>query len=139
MPARNNKRETTCQRKARLQRSRAIRVRMKELIIFGLIALCVFAAVFYQSYRDKQRWKRIASGMSLFGEREDIPPLELEGDTFDAHERRVLVIWGNRQQSSFETVSDAKRRIEEESGSGKSRAEAARIFAWDGGSWKQRR
>jgi len=112
---------------------------MIELIIFGLVALCGFAVVFYQSYRDKERWKRIASGMSLFGEREDIPPLALEGDTYDAHERRVLVVWGNRQQSSFETVSDAKRKIGQEDKSGKGRAREARIFAWDGESWKQRR
>jgi hypothetical protein len=112
---------------------------MTELIIIGLIALCGFAAAFYQSYRDKQRWKRISSGMSLFGERADIPPLELEGDRFDAHERRVLVIWGNRQQSSFETVSDARRKIEQDGESGKARARDARIFAWDGESWKQRR
>jgi hypothetical protein len=112
---------------------------MLELIIIGFIALCCFAAVFYQSYRDRQRWKRISSGMSLFGEREDIPPLQLEGGTFDAHERRVLVIWGDRQQSSFETVSDARRRIEQEDGRGKTRAREARIFAWDGESWRQRR
>ena len=112
---------------------------MKELIIFGLIALCGFGVAFYQSYRDKQRWNRISSGMSLFGEREDIPPLQLEGATYDPHERRVLVIWNNNQQSSFETVSDAIRKIDQDNEGKKPRAKDARIFAWDGESWKQRK
>jgi hypothetical protein len=112
---------------------------MLELIIFGGLALCVFAAVFYQSYRDKERWNRISSGMSLFGDRQDIPPLELEGNTFDPHEHRVLIIWGDRKPTPFDTVSDAIRRIEKESGSSGGKAKNARIFAWDGESWKQRK
>jgi hypothetical protein len=112
---------------------------MLELIIFGGLALIVFAAVFYQSYRDKERWNRISSGMSLFGERQDIPPLELEGTTFDAHEHRVLIIWSNRKPASYDTVSDALRRIEKEAATRGSKAQNARIFAWDGESWKQRK
>ena len=48
---------------------------MIELSIAGVITLLVFALAFYQSHRDKARWNRISSGMSLFGAREDIPPL----------------------------------------------------------------
>jgi len=109
---------------------------MFELIIFGSVTLCVFAAAFYQSYRDKERWNRISSGMSLFGDREDIPPLVVDGVTFDPHERRVVVVWGDGKKASFETVSDALRRIEKER---TAKANAARVFAWDGESWKQRR
>ena len=112
---------------------------MKELCITGFITICLFGFAFYQSYRDKQRWKRISSGMSLFGEREDIPPLELEGMSYEPNERRVMVIWTNQKIGRFETVSDALRRIETEVGAGKEWAKGARVFAWDGESWKQRR
>ena len=111
---------------------------MKELCVASLITVCVFAVAFYQSYRDKQRWQRITSGMSLFGEREDIPPLLLDGASFDSHERRVMVIWGNLKQSSFDTVSEARTKVEKERGSGKARAKGARIFAWDGEIWQRR-
>jgi hypothetical protein len=110
---------------------------MPELIVLGIIALIVFATMYYQSYRDKARWQRIASGMSLFGERENIPPLVLEGVTFEPHEKRVLLIWGDQKKTSFNTVSEAIRRIERARGSTK--AQNARVFAWDGESWKQRR
>jgi hypothetical protein len=112
---------------------------MIELCIAGVVTLGIFALVFYQSYRDKARWNRISSGMSLFGERENIPPLKLEGATFEPHERRVLIIWSDRGQTSFETVSEAIRRIDKERQSRKARAEGARIFAWDGESWRQRK
>lgn len=112
---------------------------MGEIIFFGFIALCVFAAAFYQSYRDKVRWRRIVSGMSLFGEREEIPPLVVDGATYEPHERRVLIIWGNLKHTALETVTEAKRKIEKESESGASRARGARIFAWDGDHWKQRK
>jgi hypothetical protein len=112
---------------------------MIELYIAGFITLCVFALAFYQSYRDKARWNRISSGMSLFGEREDIPPLVLEGTTFEPHEKRVILIWPDQKQSTYETVSEAIRRIEKERNAGKDRARGARIFAWDGESWRQRK
>jgi hypothetical protein len=112
---------------------------MIELYIVGFITFCVFAVAFYQSYRDKARWNRITSGMSLFGEREDIPPLVLEGTTFQPHERRVLIIWANLRHTAFETVTEARRIIEKEAASGSDRAKGARIFAWDGETWRQRK
>ena len=112
--------------------------RMKELITVGVITFCVFAALFYQSYRDKLRWKRISSGMSLFGDRQDIPPMVLDGRTYEANGRRVMIIWSDLSRTSYETVADAKARVEKDAQSRSSRAKSARIFAWDGESWKQR-
>lgn len=111
---------------------------MKELLIVGVLAVVLFGVAYYQSYRDKRRWKRIVSGMSLFGDRPDIPPLVLDGMSFDSHDRRVMVIWANRKRSGFETVHDARQRVEREKLAGKALALGARIFAWDGESWKQR-
>jgi hypothetical protein len=112
---------------------------MTALIIVSAITLAVFIAVFYQSHRDQQRWKRISSGRSLFGDREDIPPLVVDGKTFEAHEQRVLVIWHDLKQTSFKTVSDARTRIDSLIDSGSTRAREARIFSWDGAAWQQRR
>lgn len=111
---------------------------MNELLIMGAVTVLVFGVAFYQSYRDKLRWKRIASGMSLFGDRKDIPPLVLDGESFDAHERHVMVIWGDMKRNGFETVADARQRIERDVRAGKTAAKSARVFAWDGESWKQR-
>ncbi len=83
---------------------------MIELYILGFITFVIFAVAFYQSFRDKARWNRISSGMSLFGEREDIPPLELDGATYQPHERRVIIIWGNLRHTAVETVTDAKKK-----------------------------
>ena len=110
---------------------------MTELIVTGGIALLVFAILFYQAYQDKERWRRIVSGMSLFGSREDIPPLVLGGNSFEPHEKRVLLIWGNYKQTSFKTVSEAIQRLAKETDQVK--LVDAKIFAWDGESWKQRR
>jgi hypothetical protein len=110
---------------------------MKELIFAVFVTLCLFGLVYYQTFRDRQRWKRIASGMSLFGERENIPPLVLEGRSFEPHERRVLIIWGNLDHTGYETMHDAK--IAFEKSAGKERSQGARFFAWDGESWKQRK
>lgn len=112
--------------------------RMKELCIAGGLAFCVFVAAFYQSYRDKQRWKRITEGMSLFGDRHDIPPLVLDGGTFEAHERNVLVIWGDLKPTAYYTMADARKVVEKERAAGARRVKGVRIFAWDGESWKQR-
>ncbi|HEX3797823.1 MAG TPA: hypothetical protein VH413_03910 [Verrucomicrobiae bacterium] len=112
---------------------------MIELCIAGFITVIIFLLVFYQNYRDKARWRRISSGMSLFGDRENIPPLELEGNVFEPHEKRVLIIWSDNSQTAFETVSEAIRRIDKERTNKKARAGHARIFAWDGESWRQRK
>lgn len=111
---------------------------MKELVVFGIVAVVVFGAMYYQSFRDKLRWKRIVSGMSLFGERPDIPPLEVDGKTFESNDRRVLLIWSNMKRAGFDSVFDARQRLEQDRQAGKSTARGARIFAWDGESWKQR-
>ncbi|SRR5579883_3235956 len=108
------------------------------LVLVGAFVICVFTAAYYQSYRDKQRWKRIESGRSLFGDRPEIPPLVLEGQSFDSHDRRVMVIWSNLKRSGFETVHDARRRLDRERGAGNSIADGARIFVWDGQSWQQK-
>jgi hypothetical protein len=113
-------------------------LRMKELIIIGLVTFFVFGTAFYQSYRDKLRWRRISSGMSLFGDREDIPPLVLDDKSYEANGRRVMIIWHDAKRTSYETVADAKMRIEKEIRSRTPNAKDARIFAWDGESWKQR-
>ena len=110
---------------------------MIELIFAAVITLGIFGLVYYQSFRDTQRWKRITSGMSLFGERENIPPLQLEGRSFEPHERRVLIIWGNLDHTGYETMHDAK--IAYEKFAGRERAVGARFFAWDGESWRQRK
>jgi hypothetical protein len=112
---------------------------MNELLILGAITVCIFGVAYYQSYRDKLRWKRISSGMSLFGDRKDIPPLVVDGLRFDPHDRPVLVVWGDSKRNGFETVHDAKRQIERQNQAGKARAKAARIFAWDGESWNQKK
>jgi hypothetical protein len=75
--------------------------------------------------------------MSLFGERENIPPLVLEGRSFEPHERRVLIIWGNLEHTGYETMHDAK--IAFEKSQGRERSKGARFFAWDGENWKQRK
>ena len=111
---------------------------MKELVVLGVLALVIFGAAYYQSIRDKLRWKRIVSGMSLFGDRQDIPPLVLDGVSFDSHDRRVLVIWANLTWTSFDTVYDARQRLERDTQAGKAGVKGARIFGWDGESWKQR-
>lgn len=111
---------------------------MKELLIVGALAVVLFTVAYYQSYRDKRRWKRIVSGMSLFGDRPNIPPLVLDGRSFDSHDRHVMVIWADRKRSAFETVHDARQRVEREKQAGKAMALGAMIYAWDGQSWKQR-
>jgi hypothetical protein len=110
---------------------------MKELIFAVVVTLCLFGLVYYQTFRDRQRWKRISSGMSLFGERENIPPLLLEGRSFEPHERRVLIIWGNLDHTGYETMHDARMAFEKSDR--KERSQGARFFAWDGESWKQRK
>jgi hypothetical protein len=111
---------------------------MYALWIASVVTFGIFALAFYQNYRDQQRWKRIASGMSLFGDRQNIPPLVLNGVPFEPHERNVLVVWGNRKKSAFYTVSDAKKSIEKERAAGKERASDVRVFAWNGETWTQR-
>src|ERR1700756_5492583 len=111
---------------------------MIALVLVVALVVCVFAVAYYQSYRDKQRWKRIESGMSLFGERPNIPPLVLDGQSFDSHDRHVMVVWGNLKRSGFDTVHDARLRLEREKKAGKAIANGARIFAWDRESWKQK-
>lgn len=112
---------------------------MKELIVVGILALLVFGFAYYQSYRDKWRWKRISSGMSLFGDRKDIPPLVVDGVSFESNDRQVQVIWSDMKRTGFDTVFDARKRIERDIQSGRDSAKTARIFAWDGEGWKQRR
>jgi len=111
---------------------------MTELCILSGIALCVFGFAFYQSHRDKQRWKRIASGKSLFGERNGLPALSVDGARFESKDRPVLVIWGNLKPSGFLTVQEARTRIQIQREAGNPNAKEARIFAWDGEGWKQR-
>jgi hypothetical protein len=110
---------------------------MKELYLGVVITLLLFGVAYYQSFRDRQRWKRISSGMSLFGERENIPPLVLDGRSFEPHGRLVLIIWGNLDQTSYETMHDAKIALEKFQA--KERSKGARFFAWDGETWKQRK
>lgn len=112
---------------------------MKELIVVGIVALLLFGVAYYQSFRDKLRWKRISSGMSLFGDRKDIPPLIVDGVTFESTDRQVQVIWSDMKRTGFDTVFDARKRIERDINSGKDSAKSARIFAWDGEGWIQRR
>ncbi len=110
---------------------------MKELCVAIAITVMIFGLLYYQSFRDKMRWKRIVSGMSLFGARGNIPPLELEDRRFEPHERRVLIIWGNLDHTGYETMHDARlafRRFEE-----MEKARGARFYAWDGRSWTQRK
>ena len=115
-------------------------INMKMLLFTALIAVGVFGLAFYQSYRDKRRWKRLARGRNPFrkGELREIPPLTLDGLRFDSVTRPVLVIWGNLKQTGFLTVADARAQLERERLAGSSKANDARIFAWDGESWKQR-
>lgn len=115
-------------------------VSMIMLLVTILIAVGLFGLVFYQSYRDKRRWKRLATGKNPFRKREhaDIPPLAVDGVTFDSARRPVLVIWGNLKQTGFPTVPDARAQVEKERKAGSSKADGARIFAWDGESWQQR-
>lgn len=113
---------------------------MKMLILMILIAIGLFGLAFYQSHRDQQRWKRLTAGKSPFRkeDRADIPPLTVDGLCFDSGRRPILVIWSNLKQTAFLTVPDARTQIEKEREAGSSKANGARIFAWDGESWKQR-
>jgi hypothetical protein len=113
---------------------------MIMLFATALTAVGLFGLAFYQSYRDKQRWKRLTTGKNPFRKREsvEIPPLTVDGDTFDSARRPVLVIWGNLKQTGFPTVPDARAQVEKERKLGSSKANGARIFAWDGESWVQR-
>ena len=112
---------------------------MITLLIIIPVAICIFGVAFYQSYRDKQRWKRISSGMSLFGDRQDIPKLVVDGVPLESNDRPVQLIWGDKKRSGFETVFDARQRLERAEQSGKAAARGARIFAWDGEGWVQRK
>jgi|GEM_PF-3814714 len=112
---------------------------MIELIIVGVVALLIFAAVYYQGYRDSLRWKGIQSGKSLVEERDEIPPLELEGHKFNSHDRKVLVIWSDLTQSSCLTVGDGLNLIEREVGLNRPRSKGCRLFAWNGRTWQQRK
>jgi hypothetical protein len=113
---------------------------MKMLFATILIAIGLFGLIFYQSYRDKQRWKRLKSGKNPFRKsaRREIPPLTVDGTRFVSVSRPIMVIWGNLKQSGFETVPDARAQVEKERQAGSPKANGARIFAWDGESWKQR-
>jgi hypothetical protein len=113
---------------------------MITLILMIVIAVGLFGLVFYQSYRDKQRWKRLTAGKNPFRKSEyvEIPPLTVDGVRFDSVGRPILVIWGNLKQTGFLTVPDARAQVEKERQAGNSKANDARIFAWDGESWKQR-
>jgi len=113
---------------------------MKMLFITIAAAVGLFGLAFYQSHRDQQRWKRLSSGRNPFrkGERAEIPPLTVDDTRFDSVGRPVLVIWGNLKQTGFITVPDARAQVEKERKAGSSKANGARIFAWDGESWKQR-
>lgn len=112
---------------------------MIELIIVAAIAIGIFGLVFYQSYRDKNRWKRIQSGESLFGDRENIPMLQVDGVSIGSRERPVVIVWSNGTSSPFHTVPDARLQIRKEAERKVTRANEARIFAWDGVEWKQRK
>ncbi len=111
--------------------------RMIELVVFGIIAILLFGVVYYQNYRDKSRWARIESGMSLFGDRSEVPNLEWEGHTFNSHNRKVLVVWNDLTQSTCGTVSDARIMIDKEAFHEKQRAANANIFVWDGKQWSK--
>lgn len=113
---------------------------MKMLIASALTAIGLFGLAFYQSYRDKRRWKRLTTGKNPFrkAERVHIPILTVDGVGHDCAGQPVLVIWGNLKQTGFLTVPDARARVEKERKAGSSKAVGARIFAWDGESWKQR-
>ena len=113
---------------------------MKMLFVTVLTAVVLFGLAFYQSHRDKQRWKGLTTGKNPFRKRERvaIPPLTVDGVCFDSVSRPILVIWGNLKQTGFLTVPDARAQIEKERQAGSSKANGARIFAWDGESWKQR-
>ena len=108
---------------------------MIELIVVGVIAAVVFGMIYYQNYRDKARWQRIESGMSLFGDRNEVPLLELDGHKFNSHDRRVLVVWGDLTQSTSNNVADARGLLQREKTMGKSRVNGVRIFVWNGAEW----
>jgi hypothetical protein len=110
---------------------------MIELIVMGVIASAIFGLIYYQNYRDKMRWQRIESGMSLFGDRTEVPLLELEGHKFNSHDRKVLVIWGDLTQSTSHNVTDARTVVQREKSMGKSRVDGVRIFVWNGSEWVQ--
>jgi hypothetical protein len=111
---------------------------MNEVWLLGLVAFCIFGAAYYQSFRDSRRWKRIVSGRSMDADREEFPLLMVDGQGFEANQRRVMVIWGDLTHSGFHTTSDARKEIEEAVKSENPRSDNARIFVWDGGIWMQR-
>ena len=113
---------------------------MIGLYVAIFIAAGLFGLVFYQSYRDRRRWKRLRSGKNPFRKsgRVEIPPLTVDGLSFDSVNRPILVVWGDAKQTGYQTVSDARAQVEKERQLGSPKANGARIFAWDGASWKQR-
>jgi hypothetical protein len=118
---------------------RRVNKQMITLIVVAAIAVGIFGLVFYQSYRDENRWKRIQSGKSLFGAREEIPPLKVDGVVIGSRERPVVILWADGTSSPFDTVPDARHHIQKEKSRGVERGGEARIFAWDGVEWKQRK
>jgi hypothetical protein len=68
----------------------------------------------------------------------EIPPLILDDLRFESNGMPNLVIWGNLEVSRFMTFAGAKAAVSSQYYTKKdSRSLGARLFAWDGKSWKQ--